>query len=197
MKLSEVLQSQKIVLLDGAMGTQLDRRGLMSRGRNNLDAPEAGVEGPKLFGTFGGVFTPTLLTILGVIMYLRLPWVVGNAGLIGAFLVVGLPGNPVSVMVCFEVYVRPALRKLAGQEIIFRPTVQGRFIDEYRRQPGRVEWVRVRMEERDGQTWIRPSAAQGSGILRSMVHASGLAEVPADAGAIPPGTEVTVLLTGN
>lgn len=42
---------------------------------------------PKPFGTFGGVFTPTLLTILGVIMYLRLPWVVGNAGLLGSALI--------------------------------------------------------------------------------------------------------------
>ncbi|MGD2047678.1 MAG: sodium transporter, partial [Gemmatimonadota bacterium] len=44
----------------------------------------------KRFGAFAGVFTPTLLTILGVIMYLRLPWVVGNAGLVGALLVVAL-----------------------------------------------------------------------------------------------------------
>lgn len=43
---------------------------------------------PKRFGTFAGVFTPTLLTILGVIMYLRLGWVVGNAGLFGAFLII-------------------------------------------------------------------------------------------------------------
>lgn len=42
----------------------------------------------KLLGTFGGVFTPTLLTILGVIMYLRLPWVVGNAGLVGGVVVI-------------------------------------------------------------------------------------------------------------
>ena len=47
------------------------------------------VERPRL-GTFGGVFTPTLLTILGVIMYLRLGWVVGNGGLIGALMVIGL-----------------------------------------------------------------------------------------------------------
>ena len=45
---------------------------------------------PTKFGTFTGVFTPTLLTILGVIMYVRLPWVVGNAGLLGAFAVMGL-----------------------------------------------------------------------------------------------------------
>ena len=42
----------------------------------------------KKFGTFGGVFTPTLLTILGVIMYLRLGWVVGNAGLLGAWVII-------------------------------------------------------------------------------------------------------------
>lgn len=42
----------------------------------------------RLYGTFGGVFTPTLLTILGVIMYLRLPWVVGNGGLLGGSLVI-------------------------------------------------------------------------------------------------------------
>ena len=42
----------------------------------------------KKFGTFGGVFTPTLLTILGVIMYLRLGWVVGNAGLLGALVII-------------------------------------------------------------------------------------------------------------
>ncbi|MFK7935586.1 MAG: amino acid permease [Saprospiraceae bacterium] len=59
--------------------------------------PQPGVSPPealptttaiKKFGTFGGVFTPTLLTILGVIMYLRLGWVVGNAGLLGAWLII-------------------------------------------------------------------------------------------------------------
>ncbi len=66
---------------------------IFSRGTARLfkrHTPETGPTAPKLFGTFGGVFTPTLLTILGVIMYLRLPWVVGNAGLVGGFLVVGL-----------------------------------------------------------------------------------------------------------
>ncbi|MGA9239892.1 amino acid permease [Robiginitalea sp.] len=49
---------------------------------------DAQTNAPKKFGTFGGVFTPTLLTILGVIMYLRLGWVVGNAGLLGAWLII-------------------------------------------------------------------------------------------------------------
>ena len=57
---------------------------------------------PKLkkFGTFGGVFTPTLLTILGVIMYLRLGWMVGNAGLLGAWLI---------IVICFLITVCTAL----------------------------------------------------------------------------------------
>ena len=45
---------------------------------------EAPISGRKQFGTFGGVFTPTVLTILGVIMYLREGWIIGNAGLLGA-----------------------------------------------------------------------------------------------------------------
>ena len=45
---------------------------------------------PNAFGTFAGVFTPSILTILGVVMYLRLGWVVGNAGLGGALIVVGV-----------------------------------------------------------------------------------------------------------
>jgi len=53
---------------------------------NNENIPS--VQSIKKFGTFGGVFTPTLLTILGVIMYLRLGWVVGNAGLLGAWLII-------------------------------------------------------------------------------------------------------------
>ncbi len=59
------------------------------RRRRTAPAPD-GPETPRQFGAFAGVFTPTLLTILGVIMYLRLPWVVGNAGLGGAFLIIGL-----------------------------------------------------------------------------------------------------------
>ncbi len=48
------------------------------------------VSKPRQYGTLGGVFTPTLLTILGVIMYLRLPWVIGNGGLLGGLLIIGL-----------------------------------------------------------------------------------------------------------
>jgi amino acid transporter len=54
----------------------------------NLQPDEAPISGRKQFGTFGGVFTPTLLTILGVIMYLREGWIIGNAGLVGGLLII-------------------------------------------------------------------------------------------------------------
>ena len=55
-----------------------------------LQPEEAPISGRKQFGTFGGVFTPTLLTILGVIMFLREGWIIGNAGLLGGLLIIGL-----------------------------------------------------------------------------------------------------------
>jgi solute carrier family 12 (sodium/potassium/chloride transporter), member 2 len=58
---------------------------------DTANAAGASVEtSPKRFGTFAGVFTPTLLTILGVIMFLRLPWVVGNAGLLGSWIILAV-----------------------------------------------------------------------------------------------------------
>ena len=56
----------------------------------SLQPEEAPISGRKQFGTFGGVFTPTLLTILGVIMYLREGWIIGNAGLLGGLVIAGL-----------------------------------------------------------------------------------------------------------
>ncbi|WP_105010741.1 amino acid permease [Salinibacter sp. 10B] len=56
----------------------------------SLQPEDAPISGRKQFGTFGGVFTPTLLTILGVIMYLREGWIIGNAGLIGGLLIITL-----------------------------------------------------------------------------------------------------------
>jgi amino acid transporter len=61
------------------------------------DKPKINSDEPKKFGTFQGVFTPTVLTILGVIMYLRQPWVVGNAGIFGAILIILLA---VSITLC-------------------------------------------------------------------------------------------------
>ena len=67
------------------------------------------------------------------------------------------PGNPVSAMVTFEEFVRPALRKLAGHPAWFRPRVEAVLGDALRKAAGRLHFVRVRLERRDGQ--VRRDAA--------------------------------------
>lgn len=92
----------------------------------------------------------------------------------------GLPGNPVSSVVSFEVFVRPAIRRLQGRTDLTRPRVTA-VLDESLRSPAdKVEFVRVRLRREAGVWHAVPTGEQGSGILRSVVEADGLAEVPAD-----------------
>jgi molybdopterin molybdotransferase len=108
--------------------------------------------------------------------------------------VFGLPGNPVSAYVSFEVFVRPALRRLQGRSDLFRPRIAAVLADDVRSPDGKVSFLRVRLS-RDGVTWLaRPTGAQGSGILRSVVDADGLAEIPAEMTTVEAGETVTVHL---
>jgi molybdopterin molybdotransferase len=112
-------------------------------------------------------------------------------GTLGAHLFFGLPGNPVSALVCFAVYVRPALRKLAGQVAIHHPVVFARLVSRVRKATNLTEFVRVHLA-RDGADWTAtPFAAQGSGVLSSLTAGAGLLVGPAtstelDAGAVYP-----------
>jgi molybdopterin molybdotransferase len=106
----------------------------------------------------------------------------------------GLPGNPVSAFVSFEVFVRPAIRRLQGRTDLNRPRVAAVVDDGFRSPPGKVEFVRVRLR-RDQDGWHATSTGeQGSGILRSVVAADGLAEVPADRDGLEAGERVVVHL---
>ena len=108
--------------------------------------------------------------------------------------VFGLPGNPVSAFVSFEVFVRPAIRRLQGRTDTSRPRVQA-VLDQPLRSPrDKVEFVRVTLR-REGAVWhARPTGEQGSGILRSVVDADGLAEIPADRSSVSEGERVVVHL---
>lgn len=106
----------------------------------------------------------------------------------------GLPGNPVSAYVSFEVFVRPALRRLAGRTDLTRARVTAVLEEEVRSPADKVSFLRVRLR-RDGADWrARPTGAQGSGILRSLVDADGLAEVAAEQTSVPSGEALTVHL---
>jgi molybdopterin molybdotransferase len=104
-----------------------------------------------------------------------------------------LPGNPVSAMVTFELFVRPALLKMGGHTRLHRPTVTARALAPIANAGRRRGYLRVTLEPgRDGHG-ARLTGEQGSGILRSMVDAHGLAVVPGDT-TIPPDGAVEVIL---
>jgi len=113
-------------------------------------------------------------------------------GSLGSRPVFGLPGNPVSAMVTFELFVRPALRKMAGHRTLHRPTIQARALAPIPNPGRRRGYLRVTLSPADGGFGARLTGEQGSAILRSMVMADGLAVVPPDT-TIPAGAEVTVI----
>lgn len=111
----------------------------------------------------------------------------------GAF-VFGLPGNPVSSMVCFEQFVAPALRRMTGKAKLYRRTVEARLARDVKHQPGRTEFIRVTLHKEESGYAAMSTGAQGSGILASMAHAEGLMVVPAESHGLLADTYVTVQL---
>jgi molybdopterin molybdotransferase len=106
----------------------------------------------------------------------------------------GLPGNPVSAMVSFELFVRPALLRLMGHPRVVRPLYKAIIAEDLANTDDRVYVVRVRAW-REGDAWHASSTGpQGSGILRSMVGANGLVFVPGGARGVKAGEEVDLLL---
>jgi molybdopterin molybdotransferase len=131
------------------------------------------------------------LLFWGVRMKPGYPLVFGRFGERGP-LVFGLPGNPVSAMVCFEQFVRPALRKLSGHAALHRPTLRARLDEPLRKPGGRLHFVRVVLERRGGEILARSTGNQSSGVLRSMALAHGLLIFPAEATSLSRGDTVTV-----
>jgi molybdopterin molybdotransferase len=109
-------------------------------------------------------------------------------------LVFGLPGNPVSAMVSFELFVRPALLRLMGYRKTTRPPYRAIISEDVANSDGRVYVVRVRAWREDGTWHVSSTGAQGSGILRSMVGANGLAFVPGGPRGVWAGEGVEFLL---
>lgn len=111
----------------------------------------------------------------------RVPWI-------------GLPGNPVSTMVCFELFVRPAIRKMQGHTLLFRRTVQA-VTEEPLKTPGRLmHFLRAVVREAPEGWRARLTGPQGSGILTSMAKANALLIVPEEADEVPAGTTLSALL---
>jgi molybdopterin molybdotransferase len=108
----------------------------------------------------------------------------------------GLPGNPVSSMVTFALFVAPALRKAMGMRELFPPMVNMRTIAPLRGSERRT-YVRVRVVARGGELTAEPMRAQGSGVTTSMAGANGFAVVEAGVGEVAAGAIVPVLVIGT
>jgi molybdenum cofactor synthesis domain-containing protein len=109
--------------------------------------------------------------------------------------VFGLPGNPVSALVSFELFARPALRRMAGHRILHRPVLPGVADAPLARVPdGKLHLLRVAVALDDhGALRVRPAGGQGSHQLRAMADANALALVPDGAG-VGAGGRVDVLV---
>jgi molybdenum cofactor synthesis domain-containing protein len=109
--------------------------------------------------------------------------------------VFGLPGNPVSSLVSFELLARPALRRMMGHPRLTRPSLVAVADEALDRQPdGKVHFVRVNGDFRDdGRYHVRAVGAQGSHQLAATALADAMAVVP-DGPGVPRGAEVAVLL---
>jgi molybdopterin molybdotransferase len=115
--------------------------------------------------------------------------------------VVGLPGNPVSAMVTFEVLVRPGLRRLLGDPRPYRRRVEATLAMDHAHEPGRVELARATVVMREGALVATPLTLQGSGSLPSMVGVDALLVLDAARATFTAGERLPAFLlrdeTGN
>lgn len=112
--------------------------------------------------------------------------------------VLGLPGNPVSSWVTFELFVRPGLRKMLGDPAPQRSRVTVRLAAPLTRTPGRTEFARARLERGEGDTLLaRLAARQGSGALPALVGVDALVVLPAEREAIGTSEPVEAILLGR
>ena len=106
----------------------------------------------------------------------------------------GLPGNPVSSMITFEVFARPAILKMLGRNNLTKSNITAVMEDAVGNKDGRRIFARVVITRRDSKYFARITGPQGSGILTSMAKANGLAIIPESTREVKPGTLVEVMM---
>ena len=115
----------------------------------------------------------------------------------GYCLLFGLPGNPVSSFVTFELFVRPVLRRLRGEAAtIGRPVVRAVLDEPVSKSRDRRAFIRVTVDDEPGTTGLpraRLSGSQGSHVLSALALANGLAIIPEGVPGLPAGSEVEVI----
>jgi len=111
--------------------------------------------------------------------------------------VFSLPGNPVSTMITFEEFVRPALLAMQGHHRIVRPLFDVIMRDPIKKKPGKVQIIRVRLEREEGRWHAVSAGNQQTAILKTMVDAQGLVILPEDSSGCAAGDTVQAHFYGN
>jgi len=210
----EILAGRKIATSNSYTLNALIRRaggipvdlGLARDTKASLREHLAGARDADLLVTTAGVsvgehdFVREVLTELGCDMKLwrirMRPGAPLGFGLLERTPWIGLPGNPVSTMVTFELFVRPAIRRLLGHRLPFRRTVPVCVGERITLGPRLRHFLRavVRPEGESGALVARLTGPQGSGILTSMARANALLIVPEDRAEVSPGDTLSALL---
>lgn len=176
------------------------------------DAMLRGLEQADVLITSGGVSMGTrdlikpILAELGTVRFGRISFKPGKpttfatvevaGGAAPPKLVFGLPGYPVSSLVSFEVFVRPALRALQGDARPWRPRASVLLSTPIRPSPDRPEFQRATITLAGGRLYAATTGGQGSSRLMSLLGANGLLLVPARDELYPAGAELEAILTG-
>ncbi len=106
----------------------------------------------------------------------------------------GLPGNPVSVFVSFEVFIRPALLKMMGRRDIFRPHILAVLDSDISGPRDKVQFARVRVWRDKGEWRAAATGPSASNLLSTVARANGLAMIPVGIDTAPAGSQVRVML---
>jgi molybdopterin molybdotransferase len=106
----------------------------------------------------------------------------------------GLPGNPVSVFVSFEVFIRPALLKMMGRRDVFRPEIWAVLENDVAGPKNKLQFARVRVWRERGQWRAASTGPAGSNLLGTVVRANGLAMIPVGTDVAEAGARVRVML---
>jgi len=167
--------------------------------RSGLAADVLVVSGGVSAGDYDLV-EPALLDLGATFLFTRVaikpgaPLVFGTCG---ETLVFGLPGNPVSAQVTFDLFVRPALLKMQGARILGRPRVEVELLGAVKNRAGRRSHVPARVRFEGGRLVARPVRSMGSGDLAAHARANALVVIEADRVQAAAGESAEALLLGN
>ena len=152
-------------------------------------------------GVSAGAYEPVKQSLAGTMEFTKVRMQPGKPQGFGAtddgMLLFGLPGNPVSAAVSFEVFVRPALLALQGLTDLHRPLLRIPAAVAWRTPPGRRQYLPAAIDRTDPARWVvRPATSGGSGshLAGGLARAEAYAIVPADVDAVAAGDLVDVML---